>query len=255
MGLANRKSVAWAIGHLLMAAGARVAYSVRSEERLKSLLGKVTEPLFVCDVEKEADVASLAHSIRDNVGPLDGIVHSIAFANYTGKPFHETPRRDFLQAMQISAFSLVEVSNALKPLLNPDASVVAIGISSQVTAESYGYMAPVKAALDSCIRFLAQSFSADTRVRFNTVNAGPLKTSASAGIPGFLDNYLFAEQLTFRKKAVQTEEVAKTALFLLSTASSGINAQAIVVNAGMDINYFDKTVVSAFNHEVFKCSH
>ena len=82
-------------------------------------------------------------------------------------------------------------------------------------------------------------------MRFNTVNAGPLKTSASAGIPGYMDNYLFAERLTFRKRALNTQEVANTALFLLSSASSGINGQGIVVNAGMDLNYFDQEVVKA----------
>ena len=81
------------------------------------------------------------------------------------------------------------------------------------------------------------------RDSFNTVNAGPLKTSASAGIPGYLESYLYAEKLTFRKENVQTGEVANTAVFLLSDASSGINGQGIVVNAGMDRNYFDSEVV------------
>ena len=80
-------------------------------------------------------------------------------------------------------------------------------------------------------------------MRFNTVNAGPLKTSASAGIPGYLESYLYAEKLTFRKQNLTTQEVANTAVFLLSSASSGINGQGIVVNAGMDRNYFDKEVV------------
>ena len=85
-----------------------------------------------------------------------------------------------------------------------------------MTAENYGYMAPIKAALESSSFNLAKSFSADTKVRFNTVNAGPLKTSASAGIPGYLESYLYAEKLTFRKENVQTVEVANTAVFLLS---------------------------------------
>lgn len=139
----------------------------------------------------------------------------------------------------------MEIARAFKPHLREDASVVAIGISSQVLAENYGYMSPIKAALDSSARFLAKSFSADTRVRFNTVNAGPLKTSASAGIPGYLENYLYAEKLTLRKQAITTQEVANTAVFLLSPASSGINAQGIVVNQGLDLNYFDREVVKA----------
>ncbi|MEM9025325.1 MAG: SDR family oxidoreductase, partial [Verrucomicrobiota bacterium] len=84
---------------------------------------------------------------------------------------------------------------------------------------------------------------ANSGVRFNTVNSGPLKTSASAGIPGYLESYLFAEKMTMRKRALTTQEVADTAVFLLSERSSGINAQSVTVNAGMDINYFDKELI------------
>lgn len=252
MGVANRKSVAWAITKTLEAEGAEVIHSVRSADRLKSLkklLGG--RKAYLCDVEYPEQTAALAEQIAADYDGLDGIVHSIAFANYSEglKPFHETLRKDFLQATAISAFSLVEVSNAFKAQLRNDASVVSIGISStDVTAENYGYMAPIKAALETASYNLAKSFSADTRVRFNTVNAGPLKTSASAGIPGYIDCYLYAEKLTFRKQNLTTQEVANTAVFLLSSASSGINGQGIVVNAGMDRNYFDKDVIAGVMH-------
>ena len=134
---------------------------------------------------------------------LDGVLHSIAFANYSEgiKPFHETKREDFLQATQISSFSLVELARISKPFLRDNSSVVTVGISStEVTAENYGYMAPIKASLETSVRYLAKSFSKDSNVRFNSVNAGPLKTSASAGIPGYLINYMYAEKLTFRKR-------------------------------------------------------
>jgi len=195
-------------------------------------------------VEKAADIERAAAELGA-AGPLDGFVHSIAFANYSEgfKPFHETKRNDFLQAVQVSAFSLVELARALKPHLTPTASVVTIGISSYVAAPTYGYMSPIKQALDGCVRFLAKSFSADSDVRFNSVIAGPLKTRSSAGIPGYLDNYLYAEKLTPRKRALETREVADVAAFLLSPRSSGINGQGIVVNAGMDWNYFDEEVV------------
>ena len=247
MGVANRKSVAWAITQSLEAEGATVIHSVRSMERLDSLQKLLGDrKAYVCDVEFSDQIKQLAELVSTEHGLLDGIVHSIAFANYSKgfKPFHETQRADFLQATAISAFSLVEVANAFKPYLTEDASVVSIGISStDVTAENYGYMAPIKAALETSSYNLAKSFSADTRVRFNTVNAGPLKTSASAGIPGYLESYLYAEKLTFRKQNLTTKEVANTAVFLLSPASSGINGQGIVVNAGMDRNYFDKEVI------------
>lgn len=247
-GLGNRRSVAWSVGKTLEEAGAEVVYTVRNRERadeLKKLLDG-RRHLF-CDVEYEDDIATLGQRVRDEVGELDGFVHSIAFANFSEGfvPFHETSRRDFLQATQISAFSLVELARSLKPVLKPQAAAVAIGISSYVTAANYGYMSPIKSALEGCVRFLAKSFSSDSEIRFNAVNAGPLRTKSSAGIPGYLDNYLFAEKLTFRKRALSTQEVADAAVYLLSPRSSGINAQGIVVNAGMDWNYFDEEVVEA----------
>jgi len=114
------------------------------------------------------------------------MVHSLAFADYSAgiKPFHETPKAAFLQAVDISCFSLIALSNAMKDLLDPDASVVTISISTtRMASESYGYMAPIKAALDSSLAFLAKSFSRFSRVRFNAVAAGLLKTSASRAFP------------------------------------------------------------------------
>ena len=247
-GVANRKSVAWHVAKTLEDEGAKVVYSVRSEAR-KASLDKLLagKPVHICDLEREAETVAMAAAVGRDHGPIDGVLHSVAFANYSKGivPFHETDRADFLQATAISAFSLVELARALKPHLRKDASVVAIGISSQVTAANYGYMSPIKAALESCARFLAKSFSADSEVRFNTVNAGPLKTSASAGIPGYLENYLFAEKLTFRRRALATQEVADAAVWLLSPRASGVNGQGVVVNAGMDLNYFDEDVVKA----------
>jgi enoyl-[acyl-carrier protein] reductase I len=105
-------------------------------------------------------------------------------------------------------------------------------------------MAPIKAALDSSLCFLAKSFSEFSKVRFNAVAPGLLKTSASAGIPGYVDSYLFAEKAILRKSALTTQEAADTAAFLLSDRSSGINCQTIIVDAGMSVNYFDKEIVS-----------
>ena len=245
-GVANRKSVAWHTARVLTEAGAVVLYAVRSEERKASVQKLVGNALvFICDVSRQSDIDRLREDIRPH-GPLAGLVHSIAFADYSAGwlPFHETPRAAFLQAMDVSCFSFMAISNAFKDLLSPDASVVTLSISTtRMAAENYGYMAPIKAALDSAVCFLAKSFSQFSRVRFNAVCPGLLKTSASAGIPGYVDSFLYAEQATLRKQSVQTEEVANTVAFLLSPRSSGINAQGIVIDAGMAINYFDHNLV------------
>jgi enoyl-[acyl-carrier protein] reductase I len=121
---------------------------------------------------------------------------------------------------------------------------VTVSISTtRMASENYGYMAPIKAALDSSLAFLAKSFSRFSRVRFNAVAPSLLKTSASAGIPGYIDSYLYAEQIIPRKEAVQTEEAANVAVFLLSPRSSGLQAQNVIVDAGMSINYFDADII------------
>ncbi len=249
VGVANKKSVAYHAAKGLAEAGARIVLAVRDEAAVEAV-GKLfpAAPVFPCDVESEDAVARLARDVTERHPVLDGMVHSVAFANYSGgiRPFHETLKRDFLQAVDISMFSLPALANAFKDAFSKTASVVTISIShTSMASESYGYMAPVKAALDASVAFLAKSFSAFSEVRFNAVNAGLLKTSASAGIPGYLNNYLFAERATLRKRALETAEVANLVLFLLSPRSSGINAQRHVIDAGMSVNFFDRGIVES----------
>lgn len=247
-GVANKKSVAFRIAQTLEEAGAEVVYVVRSPER-KEQLGKLLSgrAIFVCDVEQQSQIDHLASQLLESYDGFSGLVHSIAFADYSSgiHPFHETTRAQFLQAIDISCFSLIALCGALKNQLTSDASVVTIGISTtRMASESYGFMAPVKAALESSLAFLTKSFSRFSQIRFNAVAAGLLKTSASAGIPGYVDAYLYAERVIPRGQALTTEEVANTAAFLLSPRSSGITAQSIVVDAGMSINYFDRDIVA-----------
>ena len=246
-GVANKKSVAWFIAKTLEEEGANVIYSVRSEDRKKSLKILLRDKtVFVCDVEKEEEIERLKIQVAEHHKVLHGLVHSIAFANYSEgmKPFHETPKKDFLQSIDISCYSLIHLANAFKGLFDQQASVVTVSISTtRMAAENYGYMAPAKAALDSALCFLAKSFSAFSKVRFNSINPGLLKTSASAGIPGYIDSYLYAEKATLRKKALTTQEAANAAVFLLSERSSGINAQGLVLDAGMSTNYFDQELI------------
>ncbi|MBC8317983.1 MAG: SDR family oxidoreductase [Desulfobulbaceae bacterium] len=248
-GLANKKSVAASIAKVLEDEGAHIIHVVRSEARVpaaQKLFPKSS--VFICDVEDEDNIIRVKEEIAAvTQGKIAGIVHSIAFANYSEgmKPFHETLKKDFLQAINISCFSLISICNHFKELLEDNASVVTISISTtKMAAENYGYMGPVKAALESSLCFLAKSFSSFSSIRFNAVCPGLLKTSASAGIPGYIDSYLYAEKATLRKKALATEEAAHVAAFLLSNRSSGMNGQCLVVDAGMGMNYFDANIIA-----------
>ena len=248
-GIANRKSVAFHIAKILLEEKAEIISSVMNQENAdfvrKNLPGV---PVYVCDVSDETQMKDAAKNISQEQGMLYGIVHSIAFANFADglKPFHKTSKKDFLQAIDISCYSLISIADLYKSSMSAEGAIVTISISTtRMAAESYGCMAPVKAALDSSVAFLAKSLSEDSRIRVNAVGASLLKTSASAGIPGYLKPYLFAETATLRKKGLQTEEVANIAAFLLSHRSSGINAQTVIVDAGMSINFFDKMIVEA----------
>lgn len=246
-GVANKKSVAWFIGKTLAQFGARPVFTVRTQERLEDTKKLLADfPVHVCDVTVQEEIEALAGTLAKDYDSIDGLVHSMAWAGYEKGllPFHQTDKEDFLRSVDVSCFSLINLSNALKEQFSKDASVITISISStRMAAENYGYMAPIKAALDSAVVFLAKSFSAFSNVRFNAVKAGPLKTSSSSGIPGYVESYLYAEQATLRERALQTQEVANAAVFLLSPRSSGINADGLLLDAGMGVNFFDKRIV------------
>lgn len=249
-GVANKKSVAYFTAKVLKENGAKLILSIQKEEQ-RAKVAKLfpEEEIFVIDVEQEESIDRVRDNLLERKIKLDGLLHSMAFANLAEpKPFHETRWDDYKQADRISCYSLIRLSGGFKELFHEDASVVTISISDTL-ATSYGYLGPIKAALDNTVAYLAKSFSDFSQVRFNAVGAGPLKTSASAGIPGYIDNYIFAEKLTLRKQALKTQEVANTIAFLLSNTSSGINGTCIRVDAGMRCNGFDQEVVSVVaNH-------
>ena len=248
-GVANRRSVATAVAKILQETGANLLYLFKNKELIEKNSAFVQDaPAIVCDVEREEDLAALPARIAAHFPRIDGLVHSLAFANYSEglRPFHDIPRQDFLQAVDISCYSLVRLCHHLKAMLASNASIVTMSISStRMASESYGYMGPVKAALDSSVVFLAKSLAAKVSpdIRVNAVGASPLKTSASAGIPGYVDAYLYAEKATLRHRALTTEEAANVVAFLLSPRSSGITAQTIVTDAGMSCNYFDDMLI------------
>ena len=228
-GVANRKSVAWHIGQVLAAAGAKVVYVVRHAERREraspslsatrrsSLRRRVRGADRGCATRWPPRTCRF-HGLRpfDRLRRLRG-----RHGCQTAPPFHETPKRAFLRAVDISCYSLIALSNALKDLLEPDASVVDdLDLDHADGQRKLRLHGPDQGGCS--IRrwcFWPRSFSRFSQVRFNAVAPGLLKTSASAGIPGYVDSYLYAEQATLRKQAVATEEVARTAAFLLSLLS------------------------------------
>lgn len=247
-GVANKKSVAYFSAKALEQNGAKLLFSVQRAEQIaqvkKLFPDTLDNEIFIIDVEKEETIECAVAELEKRKVKFDGFLHSMAFANLLEpKPFHETSWQDYQQADRISCFSLTLLSGAFKDLLKDEASVVTISISDTM-ATSYGFLGPIKAALDNSVAYLAKSFSEFSRVRFNAVGAGPLKTSASAGIPGYIDNYIFAEKLTLRKQALKTIEVANTVAFLMSPVSSGINGTCVRVDAGLRCNGFDGEVVS-----------
>ncbi len=246
-GVANRKSVAFHIAETLVSLGAEPIFSVLSDEHAAFCAKRFPNAdIHLCDLSQESDIETLAEKM--NGDSLNGIVHSVAFASFAdgAKPFHNTGREEFLQSMDISCYSLIAIARHFTKALTADSSIVTISISTtKMAAQNYGYMAPVKAALDSVVCFLAKSLGGPEGTRVNAVGASLLKTSSSAGIPGYVAPYLFAEKATIRKKGLRTQEVADVAAFLLSPKSSGINAQTVVVDAGMSVNYFDDEIVGA----------
>ncbi|MBF0345680.1 MAG: SDR family oxidoreductase [Nitrospirae bacterium] len=247
VGVFNKKSIAYHAASVLQGEGAECIYVVKDN----AVKGKVEQfipnaDIYVCNVENQDELGNLYKEVSKKHSKLDGMLHSIAFANYSEglAPFHETVKKDFLQAMDISCFSLINLSNVFKDLFDKNASVITMTVPfTRLAVEHYGYMASVKAALETSVLYLAKSFSKFSNVRFNAVSASALKTSSAAGIPEFMKIYLCAEKLTIRKNAVETREIADVIAFLLSNRSSAINGQTVTADAGMSTNTFDKDIM------------
>jgi len=242
-GVANKKSVAYFSAKTLLDSGAQVVFTVLNEQ-IKTTVEKLfpEAPIYLLDVESVESLETFSSDMKRAKYQFSGVVHSIAFFDFREpKAFHHTAWKNFSQAMNISCFSLISLVQSVEEQLLDDASIVTISISD-TKATNYGPLGPIKACLETTVQYLAKSLS-KKGIRANSVCAGPLKTSASAGIPGYLENYLFSEKLTMRKLGVKTKEVADTVAFLLSPRSSGINATGIVVDAGMQCNHFDEEVV------------
>ena len=241
-GVANHRSIAWAIASELKSSGANIALAYQNE-RLKKHVNKLTENdpsiiLTECDVTQEDQIENAIKEVNKKIGDIDIIIHSIAFApkeELSGN-FSNTTRNGFLLSLEISAFSLIAISKAAKPFMKkPGSSIITLSFqASEKVYPGYNVMGTAKAALEHSVRQLAFEFG-EQGVRVNAISAGPLQTLAARGISGFRDMHRNAAEKAPMKRNITMDEVSQTALFLCSGLSSGITGAIIPVDAGYHI--------------------
>lgn len=241
MGVANARSLGWAIAEQLLAAGCRVGFSYQGE-RLKPELEKLTAPyantwIQQADATNEDDMTALFARVKEEFSGLDYLVHSIGYAPKTAMEnrFLDTTPEDWNTTMQVSAYTLVSVCRHAEPLLREGSSIVSLTYhASQQVVPKYNVMGVAKAALEAATRYLAADFG-EREIRINAISAGPMRTIAARSIPGFGGLYeKGARNSSFGRNATP-EEVGKLALFLLSDLGSGITGQTVYVDAGLSI--------------------
>jgi enoyl-[acyl-carrier protein] reductase I len=240
VGVANKRSIAWAIAQAASNAGARLALTYqgeRLEENVRDLSSSLTDPLILpCDVSDDAQIAHVFEEIDRAFGGLDFVVHGAAFAprEELSNPFVQTTRDGFRMALDISAYSLVALTRAALPLMERrgGGSVVTLTyLGSDRVFPNYNVMGVAKAALESSVRYLAADLG-PKNVRVNAISAGPIKTLAAAGISGFSSILQLYRDRAPLHRTVETSEVADAALFLLSDAGRGVTAEVLMVDAG-----------------------
>ncbi len=241
LGVANDRSIAWAIAQVLAEAGARIAFTYQND-RLKDRVERLADTLdgsisLPCDASDDQQIIDLFQQVGDAFGDLSFLVHSIAFANredLAGR-FSDTGRDGFRLALEISAFSLIPLVRHAGPLMVNGGSVIAMTFqASQKVYPGYNVMGTAKAALEHEVRQLAAEWGPDN-VRVNAISAGPLDTLAARGIHGFLDmKRIHAEKAPLQRN-ITADEVARTALYLCSDLSSGVTGSVIPVDAGYHI--------------------
>lgn len=241
-GVANHRSIAWGIAKACIDEGAQLALTYQNE-RLKANAEKLTKELgsvllFPCDVTQDSEVQSLFEQIGAEWGQLDGIVHSIAFANKDDLKggFHETSRAGFAMANDISAFSLVSLANHARPLMQErGGSIICMSyLGGERVFPSYNMMGVAKAALEMSARYLAADLGPNN-IRVNIVSPGPIRTLAAAGIAGFGSILDYVAEKAPLRRNISQEEVGKVSAFLLSDWSSGVSGETIHVDAGYHI--------------------
>jgi enoyl-[acyl-carrier protein] reductase I len=243
VGVANKRSISWAIAQAAAAAGARVALtypSERLEENVRELAAKLENVLVLpCDVTSDQQIADLGAALDREFGGLDFLVHGAAFAQQAelSNPFVQTSREGFRVALDVSAYSLIGLTRAVAPLMKRrgGGSILTLTyLGSQRVFTNYNVMGVAKAALEACVRYLASDLGPQN-IRVNAISAGPIKTLAAAGISGFSSILQVYRDRAPLRRNVELAEVADTAVFLLGPGSRAITGEVIMVDAGYHI--------------------
>lgn len=243
-GIANNRSIAWGIAQQLHAAGATIGVTYlpdekgRSEKKVAELVEPLNPSLFLpCDVQNEPQIDETFQAIRDQWGKLDILIHCLAFASKDdlGGDFSNVSRDGFNLALDVSAYSLIQLSRAAKPLMTDGGSIVTLTYLGGVrVVPNYNIMGIAKAALEMNVRYLAAEMGPNS-IRVNAISAGPIRTLASSAVGGILDMIHHVENVAPLRRTVTQTEVGNTAAFLASDLSSGITGQVIYVDSGYEI--------------------
>jgi len=243
LGVANKRSISWAIAQAAASAGARLALtypSERLEENVRDLAATLEKPLILpCDVASDAQIDALTGALDAEFGGVDFVLHGAAFApkDELNNPFVQTSREGFRVALDISAYSLIGLTRAMAPLMKKrgGGSVLTLTyLGSQRVFTNYNVMGVAKAALEATVRYLASDLGPDN-IRVNAISAGPIKTLAAMGIKDFSTiRDVYAEKTPLRRN-VEVGEVADAATFLLSPASRGVTGEILMVDSGFHV--------------------
>ena len=242
LGVANHRSLAWAIAQQLHGAGASLCLTYAGE-RLKAGVEELAATIpgtivLPCDVTDDAQIDTVARTLADGWGSLEMLVHGVAFANKADLEgsFVATSREGFRVALEVSAYSLVNVTNRVLPLLEKrGASIVSLSyLAAERAVPSYNVMGSAKAVLEQATRQMAYELG-PKNIRVNAVSAGPVNTLAARGIRGFTGMHKDHAERAALKRNITQEEVGKAALFLLTDMASGVTGEVLYVDAGYRI--------------------
>jgi enoyl-[acyl-carrier protein] reductase I len=243
-GLANKRSIAWAIAQKLSEAGWRLAITYQNERMAQEAKDLVTElpgaEGFMCDVSFDEQIAKLFDELKSKHGVLHGVVHSVAFApaeDMKGE-FVNTSREGFRIAHDVSVYSLIAVARAAAPLMTTGGGIVTLTYyGAEKVVPKYNVMGVAKAALEATVRYLSNDLGAKG-IRVNAISAGPIKTLAARGVSQLGEMLKAHAERAPLKRNVNPAEVGETAAFLLSDAASGITGETIYVDCGYNIMGF-----------------